>query len=85
MKKHQFQFASIILAKHPVGTARATWWAVMLDDQNFNGGNSAINYRIQRRALPPVNKADGQVPQYINHITANTFFKNSGKLCTNAG
>ena len=84
MKKHQFQFASIILAKHPVGTACAAWRLIMLDDEDLNSRYTAIYYGVQSRALPPVNEADWQVPQYITNITANTFFKNSGKLCTNA-
>ena len=85
MKKHQFQFACIILAKDTVRTARAAWRAVMLDDQDLNGGYAAINDGVQCRALPPVNEADWQMPQHINHMTANPFFKNAGKFCTNTG
>ena len=58
MKKHQFQFASIILAKHPVGTAAA--WAVMLMTKISKAVVAPLTTGVQA-GVAARHKADGQV------------------------
>ena len=72
--------AGFILGDNPPGAAASRGWLVMLDHQNLEGGDASIDKIRQRRPSPPVDEANGEMPQNIYDMRANAFFKYAGQL-----
>ena len=83
VEEDDLQPSCFILCDHAPGAATSRWRLVMLDNQNLEGGDAAIDKVGQRRPGPPVDQADREVAKQVYDMRADALFQHPGQFRAN--